>query len=530
MTQKETLALWEACETARNDALARVRSRSKAHAAATAVWNAWAHPLVQQRKGLESRGEWSAWPALSGRLVGLNSKTIAFLAAAEVVFSTSDEPFTFPDDAILVGWVFPGRVQFNSAVFTAMADFNGVVFTHAVEFREAQFAGTASFDKTAFLADCSFSGGEFAQASFHGARFAGGANLAATFGNDADFGLAQFESYAEFGKSRFARVADFDGAAVGGDANFSDVHFASTAHFRQVSFSGYTSFARSVFGGGADFQAAKAERAFTLEGARFAEVPDLIQAHFSEAPRLDNAYFAGGIPRPRLWWRKKPQTRVPRSQDAAQNPNVPAPALGRDEAGASMSARFRALKRLAVAGHDTERELEFNAGEVLSRRGVEDRPFGRNAARFWLGWLYQQSSDFGRSIVMPIRLWILLMILFAVIYLSPWSGRDVAPENVFSCVPVPNRILNTPTMMNLSTNAVWEAVQLSFRNGAFVFGSADPNVEWRALGCLYGSAEDHPNFRRMPRPAAAAAALQRTLSTTLIVLFGMALRNMLKVK
>jgi hypothetical protein len=266
-----------------------------------------------------------------------------------------------------------------------------------------------------------------------------------------------------------------------------------------VSFAGYTTFAKSHFKGAANFQAMKAERAFSLESTSFEAVPDFIQAHFAEAPRLDNANFKN---------------------------------LGGDrrQADTSLPARFRALKRLAVSGHDTERELEFNAAEILSRRHVEDHPFGRNAARFWLGWLYQEVSDFGRSIVKPIRLWLLLSVLFALLYLGPWTGRDISLHGLSSCVEVPNRHLTTPVPIRLSTNAVWEALQLSFRNGAFVFGSADANVEWNTLGCLYGASEDHPNVRRMPRTAAAAAMAQRTLSATLIFLFGMALRNMLKMK
>jgi uncharacterized protein YjbI with pentapeptide repeats len=202
MNQSETLTLWQECEDARRDALAQGKSRSEAHAVASAVWTVWARPLIEKRKELELQGEWSAWPSLSGRLIGQNRKTIDFLVSADAVFSSSDHPYTFTDDAIFTGWVFPGRAEFNSATFPATASFNGVMFTDAAEFRETKFVGTAEFQGVTFLADCGFSGGEFARASFQEARFVGRANLAAAFGNDAEFGLARFETSADFGRSR----------------------------------------------------------------------------------------------------------------------------------------------------------------------------------------------------------------------------------------------------------------------------------------------------------------------------------------
>ena len=39
-----------------------------------------------------------------------------------------------------------------------------------------------------------------------------------------------------------------------------------------------------------------------------------------------------------------------------------------------MPARWRALKRLAIQGHDTDRELQFFSGELRSQRFAEHWP------------------------------------------------------------------------------------------------------------------------------------------------------------
>ena len=67
-----------------------------------------------------------------------------------------------------------------------------------------------------------------------------------------------------------------------------------------------------------------------------------------------------------------------------------------------LSARWRALKRLAVQGHDHMHELEFFQNELKTRRWSTDRPWH---AVFWFGLFYGWLSDFGRSIVRPLFWW-----------------------------------------------------------------------------------------------------------------------------
>ena len=94
----------------------------------------------------------------------------------------------------------------------------------------------------------------------------------------------------------------------------------------------------------ADFTAIKADRTFDLTGAQFSKVPACNQADFKQAPDLDYVSFPA---RP--------------SGAAATQDLVP---------------QYRALKRLAVQGHDYEREQMAFKGELRSRRWLIDKWYG----------------------------------------------------------------------------------------------------------------------------------------------------------
>ena len=81
------------------------------------------------------------------------------------------------------------------------------------------------------------------------------------------------------------------------------------------------------------------------------------------------------------------------------------------------------------------------------------------------------------------------------------------------------------------TNARAEALHLAFRNALVVLdGGSD--ASHRMYGCLYGLelyAAQNP-VPIVPSAVSTASAIQKLISGVLIFLFGLALRNMLKVK
>ena len=81
-----------------------------------------------------------------------------------------------------------------------------------------------------------------------------------------------------------------------------------------------------------------------------------------------------------------------------------------------------------------------------------------------------------------------------------------------------------------STNATYEAFRLAIRNGSIFLDGGDDSAR-RTYGCLYGI----QSFGGAPAPfvpgfVTDASGLQKVLSALYIFLFGLALRNMLKMK
>ena len=104
-------------------------------------------------------------------------------------------------------------------------------------------------------------------------------------------------------------------------------------------------------------------------------------------------------------------------------------------------AKWRALRRLAKQGGDSQRELQFLKGEIQARRGREDRWTG---LFYWIGWAYQITADFGLSVLRPALLLLASIVVFAAAYAAQgepgWSEylpvSDEAIEHEDRCSPL----------------------------------------------------------------------------------------------
>jgi hypothetical protein len=440
------------------------------------------------------------------------------------------------------------------------------------------------------------------------------------FPGDTNFGSATFSGYAYFGSATFSGYADFRSATFSGNAYFESATFNGNATFALANFRQHATFAASRFEAEASFNAISGERGFDMAHAVFEAVPDFIQAHFAEAPRLDNLKVHGR-------WMKRharpasQEAEEPQAGELAEEPEEDTcepkwrarwqavqrrarrsvatgwRAVRREgrylggrlrtkparvakgawrrlwEDHADLPASWRALKRLAIQGHDSERELEFHARELQSQRLETDWPhppllFWRAPAwvgflRFWFGFLYGLLSDFGRSIFRPFVLWWLTIAVFAMYFLAGqpdvaprWqagagqgAGASVAayvrlvpqlwrePPACFKGDPLPEKAKLEPgkrygldERMAETTNALTEAFRLAIRNGSIFLDGGDDSAR-RTYGCLYGI----QSFGGSPAPfvpgfVTDAAGLQKVLSALYLFLFGLALRNMLKMK
>ena len=590
MTRDETIALFLECEAKRAESLAAGKSEDEAHEAAKAHWNAWAKALLAERKAMEGDGRWAA-EIIPFRLEPKNAETRAWMKTAEADFSRclflvrgaegTSEGGAPPvksiqlegDRADFRDFLFPGDARFESATFKGGASFESATFTVCAYFVSATFTGSAYFASANY-------------ASFVGATFTGYALFqGATFTGNTSFNSATFTS-AYFVSATFEVGASFVSATFTGDAFFGGARFKQ-ANFMLARFD-YATFAGAEFGGRASFEAIRCERGFTMARARFDVVPDFIQAHFEEAPRLDNLEVVARIvarhPRPeqkeaKSWWLKRWQTLRYAGGAARTWPKRARRGIWRRlwRADRDIPSRWLALKRLAIQAHDTDRELEFHAREVRSQRFAGDWPlplaFWQGKAwggffRFWFGIGYGFFSDFGRSIFRPFFFWFIGIVAFAAFYLSQTDvmHRDLALQeasyvsaaaqagryamsNTVPCYTRPPtftdqwrgnwglwgtaiRVLPEQAIRGLSdelrsrTNARTEALHLAFRN-ALIAIDAGGDASYRIYGCLYGLVGNTPI---VPGTVSAASAIQKLLSGVLIFLFGLALRNMLKMK
>ncbi len=113
---------------------------------------------------------------------------------------------------------------------------------------------------------------------------------------------------------------------------------------------------------------------------------------------------------------------------------------------------------------------------------------------------------------------------------SKW-GRWDKPKSTAALDSSETTIGGPSEKLRSQTNARAEALHLAFRN-AFVVLDGGSDASHRMYGCLYGLelyAGQNP-VPIVPSAVSTASVIQKLISGVLIFLFGLALRNMLKVK
>lgn len=542
-------------------------------------------------------------PVSSANSVLLEGKAIRF------------DGFVFPGAALFDMAQFHGSVRFDGAQFRGHARFDGVQFRGGTRFDGAQFSGATwffgvqfrcvvRFNEAWFRGDALFDMAQFhGSARFDMARFHGSARFnEAQFHEWASFDGMQFSDYALFFGTQFRRVtrfneAQFSGAAWFDEAQFSgaalfmSAKFAKDAQFFMTKFDQFASFEDARFCKGANFGAIRGERGFSLANVTFERVPDFIQAHFEEAPRLDNIHVRARIvdlaPEPLPTPDASRWGTVKTALSHAYLTRFGHGVLRRIFAADSdVPARFRALKRLAIQGHDADREHEFFASEVRAARFTCDwplplvrlkftscwlkplnwLPFGfwsgsswSGFGRFWFGLGYEVFGGLGASALRPTLWWLTTIAVAAVFFLGESPDMSAARatlreggasrlasyaettarawgewrhgQGACYAPPAPadvkeSHIGSLSADVRSSTSAVSEALQLAFRN-AFIVLDSSGDAAHRAYGCLYGGSEP---IAVVPGSVSAVAAIQKVCSATFIFLFGLALRNMLKMK
>ena len=515
-------------------AAARQKATIERHAQGKEAWNRWANEMLALKSALEAAGRWAAKreyffepPA------GENEETRQWLGLAAAVFSRDTSTHTFEGEAQFADFVFPSNAGFERVTFSAVARFEGATFSAVAGFEGATFSAVAWFESATFSAD----------AGFERATFSAGAWFQrATFSAGAWFERATFSAGAWFQGATFSAGAWFEGATFKGGTYLNNVRFDGPVNLMQAKFLGAATLDRSVFRRSASFEAIDSAAAFSLADATFHQVPNFIGATFKGTLRLDNV----ATPRYRLTFGWTPDKNA--------------------------SAHFRELKRQAVEAQDRDRELEFFAQEIRTARfhsnlpilpawekTYNNRRWQRQFAwmrlpswvprfwswRFWFGLAYGAFSNFGRSFLRPIIVWLALVAGFAVFYLGQHEGQHQArnkPDSTSARIGAyvttaraawadPPKCVAPNGPLVAKTDAVREALFLSASNALVVFSLSRGDTSRRTYGCLYGfehSGAQAPPI--VPYRVAVASTLQTLMSAILIFLFLLAVRNLLRLK
>lgn len=534
------------------------------HTKGPEAWNTWASGLLAARKRLEDSGRWEesyGHPA--------NAETRNWLESARAIFY----PAELSDRLNFRNYIFPGKVEFLGAGdhenrapanFSSAVNFSGARFCQGLSLNRAIFEHRAIFTGAEFDFAAIFSSSKFlSQVSFEQVKFKHWAKFdKVEFRELAYFAGSKVQNAANFEKAAFKGRADFEGCQFAAEARFWDVVFCNETSFRSARFKktslfdraifkDHANFSASAFDGSSIFSAVRAEKSFRLDRANFGELPDFILSNFAEAPRLDNIRVI------------ERQPTLPEIREYFYATNKRAVEAGRDRA-----ARYRALKKLAIQGHDHEREQKFFAGEIRSRRWVEDLPIplrkDSGVTRFWVGLIYQVLSDFGRSIARPVLWWSATTIMFSFIYLGIHlrglydavigigaiseatifsAGTILQKIGAFSTLPMTKdwiESLDAPMSCVAGPgNPIASAIALSLRKGLLFFGLDSTDKLNQIYACLYGL---HPKSKIeanslpdqfspvIPDIVGFLGLLQLLISAILVFLFLLAVRNSFRIR
>jgi hypothetical protein len=490
------------------------------------AWNAWAEEMLAQRKALEESGAWQSDITPLAEPTPENAATLHWMDRARVDFfwirliatgqpgaadensnSNSWEANTISLEADVLDFeqfIFPSNVYFYHATFSGDAEFSRATFHGFASFEGATFCGDATFKYSTFISDAKFSSTSFSGSTyFDSSRFGGyawfdGATIISftwffnvTFSGDARFDGATFGKDAWFHEATFSGDAQFGGATFSGDANFNRATFSGDANFNLANFEKPVRWKDASFEKAAQFTSLRSNTSFALKDTGFAQPPDFSEAQFHVPPVLDDMTVANPVRRRDFNWCLS-DTEEDEARQADPRPRLLQMARVADKQ--DDYRKFRVLRKLATEAGDHQKEMEFFARETQCRRFWKDKPFGEGAGRFWFGWLYEKTSDFGRSFARPFVGLLFTWVFFSYLY-------AILKTNTFDLV---------------------EAAYVSLRHTLLISGLSKTRSLDDAIETLYGD--------KTPDPVAWLMVLQPFICVIWFFLFALALRNHFRIK
>jgi uncharacterized protein YjbI with pentapeptide repeats len=429
--------------------------------------------------------------------------------------TTKFDGATFPDGFIFRDTVFDGPVIFSNAIFKGSVDFTGVKFNNNAFFDGCSFEGVARFagietqrlfavtgtkflaaayfPNTHFRSTAQFSGTLFQHATFTRAQFHEDSSfVGAAFDGDANFEYAKFVGSLRFGQAMFYKDANFQAAEIAG-VSFAETTFQGEALFTDATLAYDASFASCTFLDGAYFQSV--ERGTPIGYVNFYGATITGPTTFSNRRFVLGATFRGA------------SFSIPpgfHQAELHQNTIFDCANYG-DWQDADAELNFRTLK---LAMHDQQshrEELLFFSLEMRAREYSEKRKDIR-----WLYSVYRRLSNYGMEWRIP-AIWLLSVFLVCwflyAVTLSFSNALDVGwePDRLkFDLTVVVNALLLSATQVLPFMTVFKESI-------AQVLGSL------HTYGWLYGV-------------VVVLAIFETIISAVLLFLFGLALRNLFRLK
>jgi hypothetical protein len=404
--------------------------------------------------------------------------------------AASFDSATFSTASSFESATFPGYTGFHSATFAESASFKLATFGQNISFRKAKFSGFTTFERATFSKEARFDTATFSDyTSFAFVKFKGRAEFAvAKFSRYATFEEATFSQQTNFESARFASLsfesATFDwltmftSAKFSGDANFNSVAFNSDAVFSLAKFSGLASFVSATFRYYAAFHYTNFKYGASFYSATFLGDAGLGNAKFGGATSFSKTRFRYAVP----------DFRGAYLHEATEwhGARWPWPPNGREAAQSQVYAYERLkLEMERLKKHEDEQKF-FRMELRARRRLLWVSPFD-----WFLNWVYQWSSDYGNSFMLPL-FW--LFVVFT-------AGTAVFARAPLYCgAPMPIKL----------------AAKLSFFN-IFAFLPDRREVVTSMGSCLSNTTQ-------------AVSAAQSLLGLVLVFLLGLAVRNRFRMK
>lgn len=199
--------------------------------------------LALAKCGVEAWNDWREGFGVRGRYPG-PYKNFADFSSQD--FSSESTDFS--------GFKFGHYAEFSDAKFWN-AFFAGAEFGHEARFIGTKFEGRTCFDGARFGLEACFRRSEFgpdaslsecefdSRASFQSARFGDSFNCrGSVFGDGAEFDWAHFDQFVSFQGALFLGSASFVAVSVGAPADFSGLMVSAALSFEAANFTGQTTF------------------------------------------------------------------------------------------------------------------------------------------------------------------------------------------------------------------------------------------------------------------------------------------------